>query len=369
MTKSGGVGRKGGVLRLDANGRIGDDQRVSPAEPPIPPDHDRRRVVVVIFDQFQSLDALGPIEVFDHASTALGRPAYDIEVVAPESGPVATSSRVAVVADRSLDDVDRRAIDTLVVAGGNGVYPLLERDDVVAAVRDLARAARRVASVCTGAYLLAQAGLLAGRRVTTHWLACDHLQQCYPDLDVDPEPIFVSDGDLATSAGVTAGMDLALQFVEDDHGHALALDVARSLVLFLRRPGNQAQLSAPLAGQLAVSTPLRQLQEWVVEHLDEDLTVDRLAARANQSPRTFARRFREEVGLTPARWIETLRLEQARRLLEEGRLPIDQIARRCGLRPESIRRLFHRQLGLGPSEYRRRFGAGTHPTATVAHRA
>jgi transcriptional regulator GlxA family with amidase domain len=326
-----------------------------------------RRVVVVIFDQFQSLDALGPIEVFDHASTALGQPAYVLEVVAPEAGPVASSSRVQVTADRALAEVDDADLDTLVVAGGNGVYALLDRPEVVAEVRRLAAAARRVASVCTGAYLLAEAGLLDGRRVTTHWIACDHLQERYPALEVDPDPIFVSDGRLATSAGVTAGMDLALQFVEDDHGHALALDVARSLVLFLRRPGNQAQLSAPLSGQLADSTPLRDLQEWVVEHLADDLTVDRLAERANQSPRTFARRFREEVGMTPARWVEALRLEQARRLLEEGRQPVEEVARRCGLQPESIRRLFHRQLGLGPSEYRRRFGAAvTTPTPTPA---
>jgi transcriptional regulator GlxA family with amidase domain len=276
---------------------------------------------------------------------------------------------VGVVAPHALADVDADDLDTLVVAGGNGVYPLRREAEVVEQVRRLAVGARRVASVCTGAYLLAEAGLLDGRRVATHWIACDHLQQCYPALEVDPDPIFVSDGRLATSAGVTAGMDLALQFVEDDHGHALALDVARSLVLFLRRPGNQAQLSAPLAGQIAESTPLRTLQEWVVEHLADDLTVDRLAERAGQTPRTFARRFRDEVGMTPARWVEALRLEQARRLLEEGRQPVDEVARRCGLRPESIRRLFHRQLGLGPSEYRRRFGtAGLHPRHHAADR-
>lgn len=317
----------------------------------------------MVFDQFQTLDAVGPLEVFDHASTALGRRAYHQEIAAPTAGAVAASSGVSLVAQRSLSDVIADDLDTLIVAGGNGVYDLLDDVTVVSEVQRLARAARRVASVCTGAYLLAEAGLLDGRRVTTHWLACDDLQQRYPVLDVDPEPIFVSDGRLATSAGVTAGMDLALQFVEDDHGHALALDVARSLVLFLRRPGSQAQLSAPLAGQLAESTPLRQLQEWVVEHLADDLTVDRLAHRAHQSPRTFARRFRDQVGMTPARWVESLRLEQARRLLEEGHQPVEEVARRCGLGPESIRRLFHRHLGLGPREYRRRFG--TDPTTAT----
>jgi transcriptional regulator GlxA family with amidase domain len=326
---------------------------------PRPPDPASRRVVVVVFDRFQSLDAVGPLEVFDHASTALGRAAYEVQLAAPTPGLVTASSGVGVVADRSLAQIDPRDVDTLVVAGGNGVYDLLGDASLVADIRRLAEGARRVASVCTGAYLLAESGLLDGHRVTTHWLACDDLQQRYPALEVDPEPIFVCDGGLATSAGVTAGMDLALQFVEDDHGHALALDVARSLVLFLRRPGSQAQLSAPLAGQLAESSPLRELQEWVVEHLADDLTVDRLAARVHQSPRTFARRFRDQVGLTPGRWVESLRLEQARRLLEEGRQPVEEVARRCGLRSESIRRLFHRQLGLGPREYRRRFGADT----------
>ncbi len=319
-----------------------------------------RRVLVVVYDQFQSLDALGPIEVFDHASTALGRVAYRVEVVAPAAGPVRSSSSVAVVADTALGAVDETGLDTLIVAGGNGVYALLDDATVVASIAALASRARRVASVCTGAYLLAEAGLLDGRRVTTHWLACDHLQDRYPALDVDPDPIFISDGTLATSAGVTAGMDLALHFVEDDHGHATALDVARSLVLFLRRPGNQTQLSAPLAGQLAASAPLRELQQWVLEHLDDDLSVDRLAARVHQAPRTFARRFRDEVGITPGRWVEGLRLEQARRLLEEDSVSIDVVARRCGLAPESIRRLFQRELGLAPSEYRRRFGAAVH---------
>lgn len=336
---------------------------------PVPSPPVRRRVVVVAFPGFQSLDALGPIEVFDHASTALGHRAYTTELVAPSAGAVVASSGVAVVADRSLDQVDGTDLDTLVVAGGTGVYVAIEQADVVAEVERLAGAARRVASVCTGAYLLAETGVLDGRRVTTHWMACDHLQRCYPDLDVDPAPIFVSDGSVATSAGVTAGMDLALQFVEDDHGHALALDVARALVLFLRRPGDQAQLSGPVTGTITDSSPLRPLREWVVGHLDGDLSVDRLAERAGQSPRTFARRFRAEVGLTPARWVETLRLEQARRLLEEGTEPVDEIARRCGLQPEAIRRLFHRHLGLAPTEYRRRFGAGARRHAETGHPA
>jgi transcriptional regulator GlxA family with amidase domain len=323
-----------------------------------------RRVVVIVFDRFQSLDAFGPIEVFDHASTAVGRPLYDIQVVAagPRPAPatprpVRASNGVAVLADAPLADTDATDLDTMLIAGGNGVYDLLDDPDTTAHVRRLAGGARRVASVCTGAYLLAEAGLLDRRRATTHWLSCEHLAGRYPDVEVDPEPIFVRDGPVSTSAGVTAGMDLALDFVEEDHGHPLALDVARSLVLFLRRPGTQAQLSGALSGQLAITQPLRDLHEWVLDHLDAELTVDRLAARAHQSPRTFARRFRAEVGMTPARWVEALRLEQARRLLEETPTTVDEVARRCGLGPESFRRLFHRHLGVSPREYRRRFGS------------
>jgi transcriptional regulator GlxA family with amidase domain len=314
-------------------------------------------VVVVVFDGFQSLDAVGPVEVFDHASAALGRRVYRVELVAPAAGPIRASSGLGVVAEQALSSVDPGGIDTLVVAGGLGVYPALDSSEVIGGIARLARSARRVASVCTGAYLLAEAGLLDGLRVTTHWMACDDLARRYPAVEVDPEPIFVDHGTVATSAGVSAGMDLALHFVEQDHGRELALDVARALVLFLRRPGNQAQLSAPLTGQLADSATWSDLQRWVVENLDRDLSVAELAARANQSPRTFARRFTSEVGITPARWVEGLRLEQARRLLEETDQPVDRVARRCGLRPESIRRLFHRHLGVGPREYRDRFGA------------
>jgi len=316
-----------------------------------------RRVVVVVYDGFQSLDAFGPIEVFDHANTAGARRPYRCELVAPTAGPVPTSNGVAVVAEQALANVDAAGIDTLVVAGGVGVYDTVGEAEVVADVARLAAGARRVASVCSGAYLLAEAGLLDGHRVATHWLACEHLQARYPQLDVDPEPIFVREGRIATSAGVTAGMDLALHFVEEDEGHALALEVARALVLFLRRPGSQAQLSAPLAGQLAASSSLAHLQPWAIEHLDDDLSVDRLAHEAGMSPRTFARRFRVEAGVTPARWVEQLRLEQARRLLEESDGSVEAVSRRCGLQPEAMRRLFLRHLDVSPSEYRRRFGA------------
>jgi transcriptional regulator GlxA family with amidase domain len=226
----------------------------------------------------------------------------------------------------------------------------------VAAVGAQAGRARRVASVCTGAFLLAEAGLLDGRRATTHWYACDELARRYPAITVDPEPIYVRDGDVATSAGVTAGMDLALALVEEDLGRDTALTVARWLVLFLRRAGNQAQFSSQLAAQVADRDALCELRAWIADHPGEDLSVETLAARVALSPRHFARAFREEVGVTPGRYVERVRLEAARRRLEESGDPIGAVAAACGFgTPETMRRAFLRALGVGPAEYRRRF--------------
>jgi len=210
--------------------------------------------------------------------------------------------------------------------------------------------------VCSGAFLLAEAGLLDGRRATTHWSVCDLLARLYPTVDVDPEPIFVRDGDLYTSAGVTAGMDLALALVEDDLGREVALAVARRLVLFLRRPGNQAQFSAQLSAQLAQRDDVREVQRWIAEHPESDLSVGSLAARAQTSERSFARWFAHEVGVTPGRYVEQVRVEAARRLLEETDGSVALIARSCGFgSAETMRRSFLRALRIGPTEYRRRF--------------
>jgi transcriptional regulator GlxA family with amidase domain len=214
-----------------------------------------------------------------------------------------------------------------------------------------------VTSVCTGAFALATAGLLDGRRATTHWAWCPSLaRQCAGAVEVDPDPIYVRDGDVWTSAGVTAGMDLALALVEEDLGRDVALEVARWLVLFLKRPGGQSQFSAGLAAQAAAARePLRELQDWIAGHLDADLSVPALAARACLSERHFARAFRAETGLTPAAYVEGLRVERARALLEDGH-PVDAAARAAGLRSaEVLRRVFHRRLGVGPAAYRERF--------------
>ena len=215
---------------------------------------------------------------------------------------------------------------------------------------------RRVASVCTGAFLLARAGLLDGRRATTHWASCADLAARYPAVKVEADPIFVRDGDVATSAGVTAGMDLALALVEEDLGRDVALEAARHLVVFLQRPGGQAQFSAQLAAQTADRAPLRQLQAWIPDHLDEDLSVPALARRACMSDRNFARAFRRETGRTPGAYVEAARVERARIALETGDLPVEAIARQVGFGTvETLRRAFRRQVGVSPIEYRTRF--------------
>jgi transcriptional regulator GlxA family with amidase domain len=317
-----------------------------------------RRVVIVAISEVQPLDVTGPAEVFSTASAVAGRSGgsgYAVEVVAPGGAAVATESGYALVPSAALEEV-APPIDTLVVAGGSGARRASA--DVVARVAELAAGARRVASVCTGAYVLAAAGLLDGRRATTHWHYCDDLQRRHPAVRVQRDPIFVVDGPLRTSAGVTAGMDLALALVEEDLGPRVALEAARWLVLFVKRPGGQAQFSAQLAGQSAERAPLRELQAWMADHLDADLSVPALAARAAMSERHFARAFKAETGMTPAAYVEALRVERARLALEGGALPIDAVARRCGFGTvETLRRAFARRLGVSPGAYRDRFAA------------
>jgi len=322
------------------------------------------RVLIVAFPDVQTLDVTGPAEVFS-AAARLGHAPYEITLATPEGQPVQTSSGFKIVPDSSLDGV-AEAPDTIVIAGGAGVEAELQDGRIARWIG--AQQARRTVSVCNGAFLLAEAGLLDGRRATTHWAACDELARRYPQVEVDPDPIFVRDthggtgthggagGHIATSAGVTAGIDLALALVEEDAGAEAALDVARWLVLFLQRPGGQAQFSAGLARPPADRAPLRELQAWLPGHLDADLSVEALARRAFMSPRNFARAFRREVGITPAAYVAELRLERARLELESGGLAVEEIARRCGFGTvETMRRAFRRRLSVSPGEYRRRF--------------
>ncbi len=257
-----------------------------------------RRVVIVAFPGVQPLDVVGPAEVF-HTAGRLERGAYEVEIVAPEPGALKASA-VSLAVDAALESVSG-PIDTLVVAGGTGVLALEQDERFLAALRSAAGRSRRVAGVCTGAFLLAAAGLLDGRRATTHWASCGLLAERHPETEVDPDPIFVRDGNVYTSAGVTAGMDLALALVEEDLGRETALTTARWLVLFVKRPGGQAQFSAQLHAQQADRRPLRELQAWIADNVDADLSVPALAERAHMSERNFARAFAREVGMTPGR--------------------------------------------------------------------
>jgi transcriptional regulator GlxA family with amidase domain len=313
-----------------------------------------RRVLIAAFPKVQTLDVLGPAEVFETANQLSGKPEYEVHVVATESGPLRTSS-VALYADVAVKDA-AGPVDTLLVAGGRGVNAAVDDERLVAWLAAAARRSRRVASVCTGAFLLARAGLLDGRRATTHWASCAELTSRHPKVSVERDPIYVRDGNLITSAGVTAGMDLALALVEEDLGRELALKVARWLVMFVKRPGGQAQFSAQLAAQMAEREPLRELQAWLPDHLDEDLSVPALASRACMSERNFARAFRDETGMTPAAYVESARVERARIALESGELGVETIARQSGFGTvETMRRAFRRRVGVSPASYRSRF--------------
>ncbi len=319
-------------------------------------------IAFLIYPGCQSLDLTGPYEVFAGANRWLAsrRQAarYRLTLVSPDGRPVASESGLRLTPDLALPRL-RGALDTLVVSGGFGAEQAAADPALCAGIRRLSRRSRRTASVCTGAFLLAAAGLLDSRRATTHWASCARLARRHPLVRVDAEPIYVQDGPLWTSAGVTAGIDLALALVEEDLGREAALTIARWLVLFLRRPGTQRQFSAQLSAQMAERDPLRRVQAHIAENLHQTLAVEQLAEQASMSPRHFSRCFSQEVGLTPARYILRLRLEAARRLLEETQQPLERVAERCGFgSTETLRRQFLRELSVNPREYRRRFHAG-----------
>lgn len=312
-----------------------------------------RIIEILAYPEAQLLDVAGPLQVFATANDlapAGSPPPYRLRVVAP-GGDLRTSSGLGLAAEALPGP--GIPVDTLIVAGGRGVGPACT-GELPAWIAARAPAARRVASVCTGAFLLGAAGLLDGRRVATHWTRCDALARIYPGARVEPDPIFIRDGDLWTSAGVTAGIDLALALVEADLGRSAALAVARHLVVFLKRPGGQAQFSTALA--LQAGSRFDALHAWIGENLTASLTVERLAAQAGMSPRGFARHYRAETGLTPARAVERLRVEAARRLLAESGMPLKRVAGLCGFgSEETLRRGLLRCVGAAPGAYRTRF--------------
>lgn len=304
---------------------------------------------IVIFPDFQLLDAAGPIAAFEIAGRFAGRAAV-IRPLALAAGPVRSSSGVEMLA-RGFRGV--RALDTLIVAGGEGTLAAMQSEATLAFVRRAARHARRVASVCSGAYVLAAAGLLDGRRATTHWGRSRHFIKVYPKVRLEPDRIFVKDGSIWTSAGISAGIDLALAMIEEDDGEAVARETARQLVVYHRRPGGQSQFSA-LNELKAPTGRFRPLLAWAREHLDSALTVERLAEEAGMSTRHFNRAFIAETGMTPAKAVERLRVEAARARVEGIGEPIEQVARATGFRdPERMRRAFIRAFGQPPQALRR----------------
>ena len=323
-----------------------------------------RLIAVLAFEGAQLLDVAGPLQTFASAGeiieAARGVAHYRIVVVSRRGGTVTTSAGLPLVT-RPLAAIGEARIDTLLIPGGPGVHAAAKDARVVDWVRSQIARARRVASVCTGAFLLGATGALDGRRATTHWKFFALLQERHPDARVEADPIYVRDGRIWTSAGITAGIDLALALVQEDFGRKIAMAVARHLVVFLNRPGGQSQFSASLEAQAAAAdgnapNHFAPLHGWIAEHLTGDLRVERLAEQAGMSPRTFARIYAATMGVTPARMVEKIRIEAVRRSLEDTDLPIKRIAAACGFgQEERLRRAFARQVGTTPAEYRQRF--------------
>jgi len=335
-----------------------------------------RRVLMIAYPQVQILDITGPLEILAgvndarrnptswapdgyHPRPGEDGPAYELTIAAQTPGAFTTTSGLQLVADIGFDALTDAYLDgvhTLMVPGGDGTTQAMRDPAVLDAVARAGARAVRIASVCTGTFILARAGLINGRRVTTHWNVAGVLADMFPTLTVDADSIYVRDGDVWSSAGVTAGMDLALALVEEDCGRDMALAVARRHVLFMIRPGGQSQFSAQLVAQHAAKGKIGAIAQWVLDNVAQDLSVPALAERAHMSERTLARAFVSETGLTPARFVEVARVETARRHLEETASDTETIAWACGFSSaEHMRRAFHRRVGVSPADYRARF--------------
>jgi transcriptional regulator GlxA family with amidase domain len=309
-----------------------------------------KKIVIVGPPPVQVLDVTGPLEVFSNA------PGYEIQLANPGPERVLRTHRGVALADATpITDV-HGPIDTLVIAGGPGAESGTYNPDFIAWIAEAASHSRRVASICTGAFLLAEAGVLNGKQAVTHWSFCDRLAKEYPEVAVRPEPIYLRDGSIYTSAGITAGIDLSLALVEEDHGHEAALKIARFLVMYLVRPGGQAQYSHMLSHQAIASQPLRELQVWMLEHLREDLTVESLADRIGMSARHFTRVCLRETGMNPGQFVDHMRVEAARQFIDSSSRGLKEVADACGFKSADVmRRSFLRVLGVTAAEYASRF--------------
>lgn len=320
----------------------------------------RKRVAVVTHKGSNTLEFIGPIYVLQEANLFLeytGRTdiGYDIEVVTTDSGPVFEVDGLTMVADRPYNTLKGR-VDTLMFQAVDQAEDALKDREFISWLANMSGRTRRMVSICVGTYFLAEAGLLEGKRATTHWAACPDFKRRYPNIRLEPSPIFVKDGDVYTSAGATAGMDLTLALVEEDYGRDLARRVAQGLVMYLRRPGNQAQFSVFTENKFPKEDRIRAIQSFIQERPDEDLSVEALALRACMSPRNFSRVFSDQVGVSPGKFVELSRLEQARYFLQESDLTLTEVARKCGYETaDGLRLAFNRHLDVSPREYRNRF--------------
>lgn len=317
-----------------------------------------KRIGLIGFDGVVAIDLSGPADAFAVASETEGdpKPAYEVVVISPSSKPFVSESGLVFKPQRTFKNAP--SLDTLIVPGGSGLRKPAINRSVSAFVRARAGSTRRIASVCTGVYGLAATGLLAGRNVTTHWNHAHNVARRFPDLKVNDNAIFIKDGQFYTSAGATAGIDLALSLIEEDYGQQVSLTVARQLVVYLKRSGGQEQYSEPLRFQAESVSRFSDLTTWIHTHLNNDLSVEALAGRACLCPRHFSRRFRTEVGASPADFVERLRLDEARRRLSNGENSVENVGLSVGFKSADVfRRAFERRLGVGPSDYRRRFSS------------
>jgi transcriptional regulator GlxA family with amidase domain len=319
-----------------------------------------RRIGIFIYDGVMGLDVVGPADVFGLANIMCRQenPAasqqYDVCFVGSRKGPIRTGTGFRITAELSLQDANP-SFDTLILPGGSeqrDAEAVLSNREVEAWLQRSARQSRRVASICTGATILARLGLLSGRRATTHWAFCDRLRADFPNVNVEPDSLWIKDGKIYTSAGITTGMDLALALVEEDLGRRFALELARLLVMFLKRPGGQSQFSSELISQLTSPDRLEDLVEWIRDHLDRPLTIEDLAQRSKMSARNFQRVFTRQCGMPPAKFIERLRVERARVIIEDTTLSMVEIASKSGFDSEQrMRRSFQRVLGINPTDH------------------
>jgi transcriptional regulator GlxA family with amidase domain len=315
----------------------------------------QRHVVVCIYPDVMALDVCGPLEAFAMANSLAGSTLYRLSTAAVTRDPIKTSAGFCIVPNYILAEL-KDPIDTLLVAGGYGHVNALRDSAMTNWLREAAPRARRHGSICTGAFLLAASNLLDGKRVTTHWALASTFSRNYPSTRLEIDSIFVRDGRTYTSAGISAGIDLALALIEEDHGRTFALRIARSLVVFLKRPGGQSQFSAHLQAQFSSVPAVRTAQEWALAHLSEDLSARALAARVGMSERNFRRLFVAELQETPREYVERIRLDEARRQIEDTDLPTQAVARRCGFGTvNNLRRAFVRRFGVTPQWYRTRF--------------